>query len=48
MTIIEWPERGGGWLPKDRLDIAMDETAEPYRRRIVLTGHGSWAARLER
>jgi aminoglycoside/choline kinase family phosphotransferase len=26
----------------------MDETAEPYRRRIVLTGHGSWAPRLER
>ena len=48
VTIVEWPERGGGWLPADRLDIAMDETAEPYRRRIVLTGHGGWTARLER
>jgi hypothetical protein len=48
VTVIEWPERAGDWLPRDRLDIAMDETALPYRRRIVLTGYGSWAPRLER
>src|SRR6476619_3895583 len=48
VTIVEWPEHAGDWLPKDRLDIAMDETAEPYRRRVVLTGHGSWTPRLER
>ena len=46
VTIVEWPERAGDWLTADRLDIAMDETAEPYRRRMVLTGHGSWAPRL--
>jgi tRNA A37 threonylcarbamoyladenosine biosynthesis protein TsaE len=28
VTIVEWPERAGDWLPADRLDIAMDETAE--------------------
>ena len=44
VTIVEWPERAGDWLPADRLDIAMDETAEPYRRRIVLTGHGELGA----
>ena len=48
VTIVEWPERSGDWLPADRLDIDMDETAEPYHRRIVLTGHGSWTPRLER
>ena len=48
VTIVEWPERAGDWLPADRLDIAMDETAEPYRRRMVLTGHGNWAPRLAR
>ena len=48
VTIVEWPERAQGWLPADRLDIAMDETAESYRRRVVLTGRGSWAPRLER
>lgn len=47
-VFIEWPERAGDWLPKDRLDINMDETAEPNLRRIVLTGHGSWQARLQR
>ncbi len=47
-VLIEWPERAGDWLPANRLDIALDETAEPNLRRIVLTGHGSWAARLER
>ena len=48
VTIVEWAERAADWLPADRLDIAMDETAEPYRRRVVLTGHGGWEPRLER
>ena len=48
VTLVEWPERAGGWLSADRLDIAMDEIAEPYRRRVVLTGHGCWGPRLER
>ncbi len=48
VSLIEWPERAGDFLPRDRLDIAMDETAEPNRRRIVLTGQGSWAPRIER
>jgi N-acetylmuramate 1-kinase len=48
VILVEWPERAGDWLPVDRLDVAMDETAEPFRRRVVLTGHGSWAPRLER
>ncbi|MGA9602558.1 MAG: tRNA (adenosine(37)-N6)-threonylcarbamoyltransferase complex ATPase subunit type 1 TsaE, partial [Methyloceanibacter sp.] len=37
VLLIEWPERAGGWLPQDRLDIAMDETATPNMRRVVLT-----------
>jgi len=48
VVIVEWPERASRWLPEDRLDIAMDETATPDLRRIVLTGHGSWEARLAR
>ncbi len=48
VTIVEWPERAGDWLPADRLDIAMDETAEPYQRRVELIGQGSWGPRLER
>jgi N-acetylmuramate 1-kinase len=48
VTIVEWPERAGDWLPADRLDIAMDETAEPYRRRVTLSGQGDWGPRLDR
>jgi tRNA threonylcarbamoyl adenosine modification protein YjeE len=47
-VIVEWPERALSWLLPDRLDIAIDETATPNARRIVLTGHGSWAERLKR
>lgn len=48
VLVIEWPERAGSWLPQDRLDIAIDETATPNMRRIVFTGCGSWAKRLDR
>jgi tRNA threonylcarbamoyl adenosine modification protein YjeE len=48
VVIVEWPERASHWLPEDRLDIAMDETATPDLRRVVLTGHGGWEARLAR
>jgi tRNA threonylcarbamoyl adenosine modification protein YjeE len=48
VTLIEWPERAGDRLPQTRLDIFMDETTEPNRRRVLLTGHGSWTRRLER
>jgi tRNA threonylcarbamoyl adenosine modification protein YjeE len=48
VTLVEWPERANDFMPPDRLDIAMDETPEPNRRRIVLTGHGAWASRLAR
>ncbi len=46
--LIEWPERAGDWLPSDRLDIAFEETGDTTSRRVVLTGHGAWAARLDR
>ncbi len=48
MLLVEWPERAESWLPQDRLDIAIDETATPNMRRLVLTGHGTWAKRLDR
>ncbi len=48
VTIVEWPERASDFMPTDRLDIAMDETPEPNRRRVVLTGHGAWSSRLAR
>jgi N-acetylmuramate 1-kinase len=47
-VVVEWPERAASWLPEDRLDIAIEETARPDARRIVMTGRGGWAQRLGR
>jgi len=48
VAILEWADRARDWLPEDRLEIAIDETAEPNLRRLVLTGHGTWGATLTR
>jgi len=48
VTLIEWPERAGNMLPAERLDVAIEFTADAERRRMRLTGRGGWAARLER
>ena len=45
-VLVEWPDRMGGSLPADRLDIELAYLNDG--RRAVLTGHGGWAARLER
>ena len=48
LLLIEWPERMGARLPADRLDIAFRLVAEEGEdaRRVVLSGHGTFAARL--
>jgi len=48
VTLIEWPERAGNMLPEERLDVAIEFTADADRRHIRLVGRGEWAARLER
>ncbi len=48
VVIAEWPERLGGGLPADRLDITLTETNDPLLRRVELTGMGAFAPRLER
>ncbi len=45
-ALVEWPERLGPLLPRDRLEVEMT-LAGADARRAVLTGHGTWAARLE-
>jgi tRNA threonylcarbamoyladenosine biosynthesis protein TsaE len=42
--LIEWPERLGGALPRDRLDIALAPEGEG--RRAILVGHGAWRNRI--
>ena len=45
-ALIEWPERGDGRLPEDRLDIRFE--IEGDGRRAELSGSGDWRARIER
>lgn len=50
VLLVEWPERAAERLPADRLDIAL--TMSPQlgleHRDVRLTGHGRFAARVER
>jgi len=43
-TLIEWPERLEGQLPRDRLDIELQPEGEG--RRATLTAHGAWREKL--
>lgn len=42
--LIEWPERLGGRLPRDRLDIALAPAGEG--RTAKLNAHGAWREKL--
>ena len=48
LVIAEWPERLGGILPADRLELSLVEADRPDRRHASLEGFGHWAARLAR
>jgi tRNA threonylcarbamoyl adenosine modification protein YjeE len=48
IALVEWPERAGGVLPHDRLDVFIEDEAAGEVRRLTLCGHGSWRTRLER
>ncbi len=50
VTLLEWPDRAAGFLPADRLDIALTlspQQGESFRQARV-TGYGRFAARAER
>jgi tRNA threonylcarbamoyl adenosine modification protein YjeE len=50
VTLIEWPDRAAPMLPADRLDIAFTLLPQqgPSFRHARVTGHGAFAARVER
>jgi tRNA threonylcarbamoyladenosine biosynthesis protein TsaE len=47
VTLIEWPDRLGRWLPHRRLSVAFTEEDWDESRRIVLDGALDWCERLE-
>jgi tRNA threonylcarbamoyl adenosine modification protein YjeE len=32
IALVEWPERGGDWLPAERIDVAIDGVGDGPRR----------------
>ena len=44
IVLVEWPERLGDRLPRDRLDIALSVDATEQRQ-ATLTTHGTWRTR---
>jgi tRNA threonylcarbamoyladenosine biosynthesis protein TsaE len=47
ITLIEWPDRLGGLLPAERLDVDLRPGSEATSRHARLRGNGGWAKRLE-
>ncbi len=50
VILLEWPDRAAGFLPPDRLDIAMTLAPQlgPEHRNVHIAGYGSFAPRAER
>ncbi|MEX2616025.1 MAG: tRNA (adenosine(37)-N6)-threonylcarbamoyltransferase complex ATPase subunit type 1 TsaE [Alphaproteobacteria bacterium] len=46
VSLIEWPDRLGGWLPEIRLDIELHFSDDGESRWAILAGRGDWPARL--
>lgn len=47
IVLIEWPDRLGGLLPRERLDVTFLPGSTPERRVARLEGSRRWAARLQ-
>jgi len=46
ITIVEWPEKMGQYLPRGRLDIIFTVTKGKNHRQAELIAHGHWGERL--
>jgi len=46
LSLIEWPDRLGGYMPENRLDITLVQGQHDNQRSARLTGHGYWSARV--
>ena len=46
ISLIEWPNRLGGLLPANRLDVILTHTGHPENRRVLIEGGADWRRRL--
>jgi tRNA threonylcarbamoyladenosine biosynthesis protein TsaE len=49
ITLIEWPDRLGDQMPKDRLEISIIASADGMdtAREVRITGWGEWESRID-
>jgi tRNA threonylcarbamoyladenosine biosynthesis protein TsaE len=47
VLIVEWPDRMGDLLPRDRLDISFEHEDHPTERLVKIVARGSWVPRIE-
>ncbi len=48
ISLIEWPDRLGPYLPARRLDLVLADVPETTTaRQLTFTGHGHWRQRLD-
>jgi hypothetical protein len=50
VVVLEWPDRAAGFLPPDRIDVALTlaPKLKPEFRHARVTGYGTFAARVDR
>ena len=46
ISLIEWPENLGPYLPRNRLDVQLSVTKGKNHRQAILTPHSDWGERL--
>lgn len=47
VSLIEWPDKLGGYLPLNRLDAVLTLDSDTDRRALTLYGDTDWASRLK-
>jgi tRNA threonylcarbamoyladenosine biosynthesis protein TsaE len=47
ITVIEWPDRLGPYMPDDRIEIALSRTGAGDARRAAITGIGARGREIE-
>lgn len=46
IALVEWPERLGPLLPRDRIDVLIDYADDPRKRLVALEGRGAALRRM--
>ncbi len=48
VSLIEWPERLGGYLPQTNLSVTLLQSAGADQRQVMIKGGGDWPERLRK